>query len=272
MQRTKAVLRISLTQWDQILGVHFLNHSDTQRFRAPLRRHLLGIIECPRIVAEDTVHTQRVTDIIHQRIGAFCILNARHIRIGDVFIAPAFQTVHPNHFTIYQILLKRIRGQRAVLAERRYPVLVRRPSRSRRVDRRHFEPNIAGDILSPVTGHAGHTNFFIGVDMTIPVFVDILGHLDHPAGHNFGVECIFTIGFDIAIPVTISAAFFGRYPAGHRRHHPVEVILCDIPQHLHVFIDVFCQRIASLRDIRLILDQLGNIRIRNSQFGFKFRH
>ena len=108
--------------------------------------------------------------------------------------------------------------------------------------------------------------------MTIPVFIDILGHLDHPAGHNFGVECIFTIGFDIAIPVTISAAFFGRYPAGHRRHHPVEVILRDITQHLPVFIDVFGQRIASLGDIRLILDQLGNIRIRNSQFGFKFRH
>jgi len=81
-----------------------------------------------------------------------------------------------------------------------------------------------------VTGVAGHTG--IG-HMRLPSAIDVHGHLQHAACHEFGVEIV---GLEIAISVTIITTLLGRYPLSHCRHESCELAYAQITKHLHILV------------------------------------
>ena len=102
--------------------------------------------------------------------------------------------------------------------------------------------------MAGVAGHAGRG------DMRLPVGVDVPRHLDHAAGDLLGVEAVVGHVFGVmAIGAARVVALLRRDPGGEGQHHPIELLLAEIAEDLHVLIDF----VRALAVGRSLVDRVG---------------
>ena len=108
--------------------------------------------------------------------------------------------------------------------------------------------------------------------MTIPVLVDVLGHLDHPARDDLGIESVLAISLEVAVTMTVRTALVRGHPFRHRRHQPVEVGIRQSAQNLNVLVDVPGQFLTRFRDDGIICQDQLDRRIGRRQVRLELGH
>ena len=101
--------------------------------------------------------------------------------------------------------------------------------------------------MAGVAGHAGLA------DMGRPFRIDLMRHLQHAPGDDFGIDLI---GRHILNIMAIAAALIGRDPFRHGQHDAVELRFTHVTQHLHILIGFMCpwpSRIGRFRCFRCLI-------------------